>query len=239
VQAGRYAFAFDAIAPIGGPTNFTVAEIPKSPTRPVSLVVLSQNGRTNTVAVHVNAQGDENALGFSLNFDPAQLALTSATLGAGVSSAVINVNNNQAASGSVGVALALSTGNSLTAGDVECARVTFVSSGFGSYTANLSFADEPILRELADANATTDSASYSGLSFTVTGQALPQLAAALQNTNIVLSWTTVSAGFILESTSTLSTNWTPVVYAPATNGSSIVVTQGIAADDVFYRLHHP
>jgi hypothetical protein len=239
VQAGRYSFAFDSPAAIGGPSNFTVAQTPKAPTRPASLVLLSQSGVTNTIAVHLNTQGDENALGFSLHFDPTQLNFVSAGFGAGVSGAIMNVNSSQAASGNVGVAIALGTGNTLAAGDVECARVTFVSSGFGSYTANFNFADQPILREIADANATTESASYTGLSFTVTGQPLPQLFANLQGTNVVVSWTTASAGFNLESTSTLSTNWSPATYTPATNGSSIVVTQGISADQLFYRLHHP
>ncbi|MGZ5567929.1 MAG: LamG-like jellyroll fold domain-containing protein, partial [Limisphaerales bacterium] len=142
VQAGRYAFGFDGIAAIGGPTNFTVAETPKLPTRPVSLVLLSQNGLTNVVAVHVSAQGDENALGFSLNFDPAQLGYVSTSLGSGASGSVLNVNSSQAASGRVGVALSLSPGNSFGTGDTEVARVTFVSSGFGlSYTAGVGFGD--------------------------------------------------------------------------------------------------
>ena len=241
VQAGRYAFGFDGIAPIGGPTNFTVAETPKLPTRPVSLVLLSQNGLTNVVAVHLNAQGDENALGFSLNFDPAQLGYVSTTLGSGASGTVLNVNSSQAASGRVGLALALATGNSFAAGDTEVARVTFVSSGFGSsYTAGVGFGDQPILREIADANATTESASYSATSFSATGQPLPQLTATLNSvTNIVLSWPAPLTGFNLESVTPIGTNWTPVVFTPATNGGNIVVTQAISVDQVFYRLRHP
>ncbi len=240
VQAGRYAFGFDGIAAIGGPTNFTVAQTPKLPTRPVSLVLVSQNGLTNVVAVHLNAQGDENALGFSLSFDPTQLGYVSTTLGSGASGSVINVNSSQAASGHVGVALALTTGNNFAAGDIEVARVTFVSSGFGSYTAGVGFGDQPILREIADANATTESASYGGGNFTATGQPLPQLTAMLNNnTNIVLSWLAPSSGFNLESVTPIGTNWTPVVYTPATNGGNIVVTQAISVDQVFYRLRHP
>jgi hypothetical protein len=241
VQAGRYAFGFDPIAAIGGPTNFTVAETPKLPTRPVSLTLLSQNGLTNTVAVHLNAQGDENALGFSLSFDPAQLGFVSATVGSGASGSVLNVNSSQAASGRVGIALAQATGGNFAAGDLEVVRVTFVSTGFGgSYNAAVGFDDQPILREIADANATTESASYSGTSFGATGQPVPQLTAALDNvTNIVLSWPAPSSGFNLESTTPLGTNWTSVVYTPATNGANIVVTQAISVDQVFYRLRHP
>ncbi|MGZ5508296.1 MAG: hypothetical protein ACXWKH_18135, partial [Limisphaerales bacterium] len=206
-----------------------------------SLVLLSQNGLTNVVAVHVSAQGDENALGFSLNFDPAQLGYVSTSLGSGASGSVLNVNSSQAASGRVGVALSLSPGNSFGTGDTEVARVTFVSSGFGlSYTAGVGFGDQPILREIADANATTGSASYSGTTFTATGQPLPQLTATLNNiTNIVLSWAAPATGFNLESATPLGTNWTPVVSTPATNGGNIVVTQAISVDQVFYRLRHP
>jgi hypothetical protein len=95
------------------------------------------------------------------------------------------------------------------------------------------------LREIADANATTESATYTGLSLSITNQPLPQLFAALQGTNVVLSWTTNSIGFNLESTSPLGTNWSPTVYTPATIGGNIVVTQAITSDQLYYRLHHP
>lgn len=239
VQAGRYALGFDPVVAIGGPTNFSVAQTPKLPTRPVSMVVLSQNGVTNVVAVHLNAQGDENAVGFSLSYDPAQLSFASASLGSGASGAVLNVNSAQAASGHVGIALAAGPGNALAAGDLELARVTFVSSSYGSYSATLGFGDQPILREIADANATTESASYTGLTFGATGQLLPMLTATLQDTNIVLSWNGPATGFNLESTTPLGTNWNAVSYTPATNGSIIVVTQAISADQIFFRLRHP
>ncbi|MDB6059238.1 MAG: cell wall/surface repeat protein [Verrucomicrobiales bacterium] len=239
VQAGRYALGFDPMIAIGGPTNFTVAQTPKLPSRPVSLVALSQNGVTNIVAVHLNAQGDENGIGFSLSYDPAQLSFVGAGLGSGAGGAVLNVNSSQAASGHVGIALAAGPGNSFAAGDSEVARVTFVSSSYGLYAATLGFADQPILREIADANATTESATYAGLTLNATGQPLPILTASLQDTNIVLSWNAPATGFNLESATPLGTNWNAVSYTPVTNGSSIVVTQGISADQTFFRLHHP
>ena len=238
VQAGRYALGFDPPTPIGGPTNFTSFETPKSPTRPVTLQLLSQNGTTNTVAVHLNAQGDENALGFSVNFDPTLLQFANVVLGSGASGAVLNVNSSQAASGRVGVAVGASPGNALAAGDLEIARLTLISSFYGSNSVNASFGDQPILREVADANATTESASYSGASFTATGLPLPALSAMLSDTNIVLSWP-LSTGFNLESASPLGTNWVLVTDPATTNGSTVVLTQAISADQVFYRLHHP
>ena len=46
-------------------------------------------GQTGAACVNLEAQGDENALGFSLAFDPAALSFTGATLG----SATVLFNN--------------------------------------------------------------------------------------------------------------------------------------------------
>ena len=63
-------------------------------------------GQEATVIVQLVAQGNENALGFSLSFDPALLSYRGETLGTAGLGAALLVNTSQAASGRVGFALA-------------------------------------------------------------------------------------------------------------------------------------
>src|SRR5574341_1016266 len=69
--------------------------------------VSGQRGQTVTVNVELVAQGNENALGFSLNFNPNELSFVNVSLGADASAAMLNSNTMQAANGRLGFALAL------------------------------------------------------------------------------------------------------------------------------------
>jgi len=62
-------------------------------------------GQTGKVNVRLEAQGDENALGFSLSFDPAALSYTDASLGAGAGGATLYVNAAQVSQGRLGFVL--------------------------------------------------------------------------------------------------------------------------------------
>ena len=63
-----------------------------------------------TFPILVVANGNENALGFSVSFDPSKLTYVGASLGAGASGATLNVNSGHAGSGQLGFALALGSG---------------------------------------------------------------------------------------------------------------------------------
>lgn len=67
----------------------------------------------------LEAQGTENAVGFSLAFNPMTMSFVNASLGAGAASALLNVNTNQSAMGRVGFALALSPGHTFGTGGKE------------------------------------------------------------------------------------------------------------------------
>ncbi len=74
----------------------------------VMLVPLLQGTLTNSVAVNLVAQGNENALGFSVTFDPALVRFAKANLGISAPSGTALVaNTNQAASGTVGFLVGL------------------------------------------------------------------------------------------------------------------------------------
>lgn len=119
---------------------------------------------TVVVPVQLVASGSENALGFSVNFDPAQLAFVSAATGAQASDATLNTNSTQAASGRLGFALAKPAGATWTGGTQEVVKITFtLGSGVANGTvSSLSFGDVPVTREIASATAETLPGAYQG-----------------------------------------------------------------------------
>jgi hypothetical protein len=60
--------------------------------------------------VELDARGDENALGFSLQFDPGEWSFVSVAAGRDAEGAVLHLNATQAARGRIGVVLALASG---------------------------------------------------------------------------------------------------------------------------------
>lgn len=111
-------------------------------------------GQTVTVAVELVAQGNENALGFSLNFPTAIFSTPSVSLGTGATGANFNVNLNQAPSGRIGVAMALPTGQVFAAGTRQILTIGFVvPANAPAGPTMITFGDVPVAREVADANA--------------------------------------------------------------------------------------
>jgi hypothetical protein len=70
--------------------------------------------------------------------------------------------------------------------------------------------------------------------------AVPTLFITLHGVNAVLSWSTAAAGFSLQSTTNLANPiWLPVSGAIFTNGSSLMVTNGLGGHVRFFRLLNP
>lgn len=167
VQTGRYASALDPVVPAGGPTGPSFAATPAlsfvEPTEAAQARVIrvtnvvTQRGQQFTAFVELDAQGGENAIGFSLLYDVAQLNFVSAALGNDASGAMLNVNTTLAAQGRLGFALALPTGQSFVAGNGrKLLSLTFNTPANGTAnTIPVSFADQPIAREAVNANADT------------------------------------------------------------------------------------
>jgi hypothetical protein len=184
VQVGRYAAGIEAILPAGGPTGpaGTVTVIDAS--QPFSKVWSDESGlqrvlqgepnrtlrvvetrferdRENELSIELLAEGNENALGFSVTFDVTQLTFVRATLGRDVSGAVLNVNPTRLAEGRLGLALALPSGQALAAGPRQIIRLIFTVPATNSVnTTTISFGDLPIAREVVDAEASTLSTLY-------------------------------------------------------------------------------
>jgi uncharacterized protein (TIGR03437 family) len=176
VQAGRYAAGVDEVVAAGGPTvpvssllaerEFAVMEgevaaLAQPTTRTVRLRDASLlPGQQGTLAIELDALGNENALGFSLSFDPAKLRFVSATLGNGTNGATLNVNSNQAANGRVGFAVALSAGQNVAAGTRQLLVVTFAAQANAAGAVTVTLGDAPVGREIVDAAARNLTANW-------------------------------------------------------------------------------
>ncbi|MDX2033601.1 MAG: cohesin domain-containing protein [Blastocatellia bacterium] len=172
VQAGRYAAGLDPVVPADGPaapSQATRGAGPAAARRATALhgrdIRVSNaslpRGQTGPVAVEIEAEGNENALGFTLTFDPNALAFVSAAADPGLGNALVNVNATAAAQGRVGIALALGAGEKLKAGKqtILLARFTALSSGSAA-TTEIGFGDQPIRRQVVDLNANSVDAHF-------------------------------------------------------------------------------
>jgi hypothetical protein len=126
-------------------------------------------GGTVAVPVELVAQGNENALAFSLTFDPAVLSNPQAALGSGAGSATLITNPNQVAQGRLGVIVSLPTGQMFTAGTKQILVVTLtIASGTTANSTPVGFGDQPTRREVSDPNANVLSATFTPGQVTIT-----------------------------------------------------------------------
>lgn len=173
VQAGRYAAGQDPLTPAGGPTTPTSSidlfsatapnVIPNRTSRALRVRQTKlEREQTGDLVIELNALGNENALGFSLSFDPAQLRFISARLGNDAAGATLNLNANQIHQGHIGVALALPAGKVFAIGEHQILALTFSASTDGNPAITpVHFQDHPVLREFSDSQANVLAATYS------------------------------------------------------------------------------
>jgi hypothetical protein len=244
VQAGRFAVGLDALVAAGGPTGAPNGPTRKrpvpqsSPTRVASFVSTSLvAGLTQEIPVTLVTSGEENAIAFSVSYDPAVLAFVGAVKGSGSGNAVLNVNSRHTDSGEVGLALALTTGAKFPAGTIQIARLQFRALASGSAVTNLAFTDAPIVREVASPLAEPLDASWQVSSFSV---ALPSVnvraVTTVDGPAIELSWSAALTGATLEQAdSPTSGSWSPVALTPTvSNGQNTVVVPRSAAAAYFH-----
>jgi len=120
-------------------------------------------GSTVSVPIELVAQGNENALGLSLSYDPSILSNPQTAAGRDASSATLNINSNQSAQGRLGIALALPAGQTFIAGTRQIVVITFVvAPATTAQSTTISFIDQPISREVVDVAANPLAADYFG-----------------------------------------------------------------------------
>ena len=104
---------------------------------------------SGSASIDIVAQGNENALGFSITFNPAVLRYDGFTNGTGITGATVNPNVSSAATGKVGYAIALPAGQKLAAGSKQLLVLNFTVLTQAA-TSSLAFGDSPIGREVSD-----------------------------------------------------------------------------------------
>src|SRR5205085_2125838 len=168
-QAGRYAAGLDPITPAGGPTTpasqSSVGDDRDKASKSRTSIVRGASQRTvgknERLTIEVGAQGVENALGFSLLFNATQWRFVSATAGRDARLAALQVNDDQAANGRIGIALALPAGCALRAGTRQLLIFEFTPLAENpAMPLAVSFGDAPVSREVASVNASPVTASY-------------------------------------------------------------------------------
>jgi hypothetical protein len=246
VQVGRYAAGLDPLTPAGGPAGpinniQSLAGAPRGGPLPlppiVSFQALPQSAPLSSAVVQFLAQGDENALSFSVQFDPKAASFAGASLGGGALGAILNVNTNFAPSGRVGCAVALPPGVAFTVGNQEVVQLSFASVSY-SNTTTLTFANTPVTQSMSDTNATPVNATFQSGALTVPGLAWPRVTVIPSTSALTLSWPASDSSFTLESAPTVLGPWTPVAQPPAISAGTATVTTPAPTGTAYYRLHH-
>jgi hypothetical protein len=241
VQTGRYSLGLDPLTLAGGPTSeVATVTVPLPGDRQVRVLNASAvQGLMVSMPVNLEAQGDENALGFTLAFDSAKFNYSGTTLGGAASGATLNVNTNQVASGTLGIVLALPIGNNFVAGTREIVKVELAAKSFATISSSVGFSDQLVPRAVSDALANELPAYYIAGNVIVNG--LPPLNITRSGSNVTLAWPTWAASFNLQSSSNLLSagGWTNVLATAQTNGSDLEVTLPILEGTEFFRLQNP
>jgi len=153
-QAGNYsAWVSNALGTASSSNAVLVVNHP-----PATVRVVNANGAGAaeiSVPVELVANGNENALGFSLNFNATVLSFVGASVGVGApSGAALLVNTNDVAAGRLGLAVGLPADEIFSEGTQQVALITFlVAPVLNQITVPVTFGNQPTLRQLSDVHA--------------------------------------------------------------------------------------
>jgi hypothetical protein len=247
VQAGRFTVNLDPLAVLGGPdkpsTNGPSRRNPAPALETDRSISFSAGelikGKTNEILVQFNALGDENALAFSVSFNPAELRFVDGSAGSSAASATWNLNTRQASAGRVGIAMAMTAGNRFAKTSGPIARLRFVATGTGG--SSVGFIDGPVIREVANAAAKTLEAAWVNTTVAI---AQPSLAFALDPSDpanpIVLSWAEKFSDAQLRTAERINPDaWQNVSASPVLSEGRYRVRLPAAASESFFRLDQP
>ncbi|MEK7830063.1 MAG: hypothetical protein AAB401_03210, partial [Acidobacteriota bacterium] len=146
---------------------------------------IAARGQNQSIVVEMEAVGNENAVGVSLNFDTGQLRFVSASTIAGTTGAAMNINTAMIGIGKAGIALALPGGQKLAVGKQPIAVITFTVLAAENVTNTfLNFGDQPIPREVVDTSANAVAASFSGATLTFAQPMAAVSAASFSNAKL-------------------------------------------------------
>jgi hypothetical protein len=237
VQAGRYALGLDPLTLVPPPAGPHIAVIPHGDpavTRTLQLgTVSAARGQTVSVPVLLICDTNENAVGLSVVYNTNQLKFTSASLGSALAGGRLNVNSNLAPD-RVGLALAMSPGNALTAGTNQVAVLQFLTRSNASGIALLTLDSSVIQLQVADKTALALTANYVDGSVVLPLQ--PTLQTLKAGNNLQLTWPVSAGTFTVQTASSPVGPWSDASLTVITNGASASVTVQATNQQQYYRL---
>lgn len=226
VQAGRYYNLDDPVVVASGPISNQSSQVLKtmvpdegktseSATKDLTIggsaryVSLSSGswtrGAENEVNVVLKAVGNENALGFSVCFDPGLLQYTGAQ--SLVGGGVIAVRTSLLGEGKLGVTMILQPGQCFSAGEYAIMKLKFrVGEGYDPGSTTLVVTDDPVSKATVSVTAQNLSADYGGsLKVQVNGQ--PDVVPPVLEVSSASAGTIYTIDETINLSGTASDNW--------------------------------
>lgn len=171
VQARRYAAGLDSVNFAAGPNEavdpgLVVRTIDGKQSdlmpREIRPVAVSRVGDRVKIAVDLEAQGDEVAVGFTLNFDPNVIGNpTNITLGPGSVGMSLTTNTSQAAQGRIGIVMDKDPTQPIPVGTQRLVTIDFDVAPSNPSTALIAFGNSPVRREVVNGLAQTLTTTFS------------------------------------------------------------------------------
>ena len=246
-QAGRYAAGIDAPAFAGGPLQGgqQAGATRSAKSGPACLVRLAsastRMGQGARLPVLLTANGNENALSFTLAFDPSAARYLSAEAGTALraGSAMI-LNSNLVGQGRLGVLLALPPGQVFAAGTQEVLRVELrgLAASTGCTTV-VAFAQSPVACDVVSAAIAPLPASFTAGSLRVESAPVPALSAPSPRPQggVSLAWGLNPAGAFSLEASTNLVDWMLLTnLAPASVEGQFTDPDAPSLPRRFYRI---
>jgi hypothetical protein len=198
-----------------------------------------QLGLTNRVAILLTAQGNENALSFSLNYDPAKLVYANGVLAPAASGSQLIINAKQAATGKVGVMVALASGGTFAAGAQQVVFLDFFVPASARGSVGVTFGETPLRCEVLDAQIGSLTPDWQGKTLAIASPTLkhPQVTTGVSGNSLTFTWPAAFGNEVLEwSDSITATNWVPVPLTPTQVGADNQVVAPATEGQKFFRL---
>jgi hypothetical protein len=154
---------------LGSVRATTMVSVDAPVLRPVRFpAVAGKAGGALFLPIHLNGRGDENAIRFSLSYDPLVLSNLQASLGMSLGAGTISVDRSQTDQGRVGIVLEYPAGFAIPAGDKQILLLRFdiAASALGG-AAQLAFGDLPTARRINSIAGEALPASFTAANVTI------------------------------------------------------------------------
>ena len=238
VQAGRYAYGLDPLTSVtqsnsSGALFHAKPKGGQNPSRILQVATTSaQRGQSVGVPVFLICATNENAVGFTVDYNTNQLSLNSFTPSAVPTNSQWNVNSNQL--GEVGLIWAALPGTTLPIGTNQVGLLTFTTSTRTSGAAALTL-DSSVVR-LQTADLLADNLPTTYINGAVVLPAQPALGAALANGQFQFTWLWNSGTFQVQVADRPTGPWTTLTLPLATNGANATSILTPINQQQYFRL---